>query len=86
MFKIDLSIYIYVCVCVCVYYVCILSGIGGQNDKVYLKNFKLFRIIQKKNSLIFFKIFGGPRPLSIMLIIHHYEQCHDHENLNPQNL
>ena len=41
----------YVCMCVC-----ILSDIGGQNDKVYLKNFKLFRIIQKKNSLIFFKI------------------------------
>ena len=40
---------------------CILLGIGGQNDKVLLKNIKLFRIIPKtKNSLIFSKILGGP--------------------------
>ena len=33
---------------------------GGQNDKVHLKNTKLFRIIPKKRiSLIFFKNFGG---------------------------
>ena len=30
----------------------------GQNDKVHLKNFKLFRIIPKKK-LIFFKNLGG---------------------------
>ena len=41
---------------------CILLGMGGQNDKVHLKNIKLFRIIQKKkNSLIFFKNFGGAK-------------------------
>ena len=42
---------------------CILLGMEGQNDKVHLKNIKLFRIIpkKKKNSLIFFKNFGGPK-------------------------
>ena len=29
-------------------YICILLGIGGQNDKGHLKIFKLFRIIPKK--------------------------------------
>ena len=29
-------------------YVCILSEMGGQNDKDHLKNFKLHRIISKK--------------------------------------
>ena len=41
---------------------------GGQNDKVHLKNIKLFRIIpkKKKNSLIFFKNFGGAKaPLGL---------------------
>ena len=35
----------------------------GQNDKVLLKTFKLFRIIpkKKKKSLIFLKNFGGPK-------------------------
>ena len=34
----------------------------GQNDKVHLKNIKLFRIIpKKKKSLIFFKNFGGAK-------------------------
>ena len=42
---------------------CILLGMGGQNDKVHLKNIKLFRIIpkKKKKSLIFFKNFGGAK-------------------------
>ena len=41
---------------------CILLGIGGQNDKVHLKNIKLFRIIPKKKiSLFFFKNFGGAK-------------------------
>ena len=43
---------------------CILLGMEGQNDKVHLKNIKLFRIIpkkKKKNSLIFFKNFGGAK-------------------------
>ena len=43
---------------------CILLGMEGQNDKVHLKNIKLFRIIPKKkkiNSLIFFKNFGGAK-------------------------
>ena len=39
---------------------CILLGIGGQYDKVHLKNIKLFRIIPKKKiSLFFFKNLGG---------------------------
>ena len=39
---------------------CILLGMGGQNDKVHLKNIKLFRIIPKKKiSLFFFKNLGG---------------------------
>ena len=33
---------------------CVLSGMGGQNDKVHLKIFKLFRIIPTKK-----KNFGG---------------------------
>ena len=34
----------------------------GQNDKVHLKNIKLFRIIpKKKKSLIFFKNFWGAK-------------------------
>ena len=46
------------CVCVCV---CII-GYGGQNDKVLLKNFKLFRIIQKTYIFInFFQKFGGAK-------------------------
>ena len=36
----------YICACVCV-----LLGMGGQNDKVHLKTFELFRIIQKKKIL-----------------------------------
>ena len=44
---------------------CILLGMGGQNDKVHLKNIKLFRIILKKK--IFFNFFqkfwGGQGPL-----------------------
>ena len=45
-----------VCVCVCVY----IIGYGGQNDKVLLKIFKLFRIIQKIYIFInFFQKFGG---------------------------
>ena len=39
---------------------CII-GYGGQNNKVLLKIFKLFRIIKKKNSLIFLKNFGGAK-------------------------
>ena len=46
-----------VCVCVCV---CII-GYGGQNDKVLLKIFKLFRIIQKKKFINFFQKFGGAK-------------------------
>ena len=39
---------------------CILLGMGGQNDKVHLKSIKLFRIIPKKKiSLNFFQKFGG---------------------------
>ena len=36
---------------------CVLLGMGDQNDKVHLKTFKLFRIIQKKN---FFNVFKAP--------------------------
>ena len=35
-----------------------IIGYGG-NDKILLKIFKLFRIIPKKTSLIFFQKFGG---------------------------
>ena len=39
---------------------CILLGMGDQNDKVDLKNIKLFRIIlKKKNFFNFFKKFWG---------------------------
>ena len=39
-----------------------IIGYGGQNDKVLLKNLKLFKmILKKKNSLIFFKNGGGER-------------------------
>ena len=40
-----------------------IIGYGGQNDKVLLKIFKLFRIIQKIYiySLIFFKNLGGAK-------------------------
>ena len=31
---------------------CILLGMVGQNDKVYLKNIKLFRIIPKKKKFL----------------------------------
>ena len=52
---------------------CILLGMEGQNDKVHLKNIKLFRIIpKKKKSLIFSKNFGG-----VLLIIRH---CMDEQN------
>ena len=43
---------------------CILLGMGGQNDKVHLKNIKLFRIIPKKKKkkfFNFFKKFGGAK-------------------------
>ena len=41
---------------------CILMSIKGQNDKVHLKNIKLFRIIpKKKKSLIFFQKFWGTK-------------------------
>ena len=36
-----------------------IIGYRGQNDKVLLKNLKLFKMILKKNSLIFFKNGGG---------------------------
>ena len=60
---------------------CILLGIGGQNDKVHLKNIKLFRIIPKKKiSLFFFKNFGGGgeggRPPLVQLIIRHCGEHH----------
>ena len=43
---------------------CILLDMGDQNNKVHLKNIKLFRIIPKKKiSLIFFKNFGGAKAL-----------------------
>ena len=40
-------------------YICILSGMGGQNNKVTSKIFKLFRIIPKKYIINFFKKFWG---------------------------
>ena len=43
------------CVCVCI------IGYEGQNDKVLLKIFKLFRIIQKKKIINFFQKFGGAK-------------------------
>ena len=62
---------------------CILLGIGGQNDKVHLKNIKLFRIIPKKKiSLFFFKNLGGGgwgeggRPPLVQLIIRHCGEHH----------
>ena len=52
-------------------YICILLGIGGQNDKVRFQIFKLFRIIPKK--INFFQILGGaPRAPSVLLIICHW--------------
>ena len=41
----------------------------GQNDNVLLKKIKLFRIIQKKKSLIFFKTFRGPRPPLVLVMV-----------------
>ena len=38
---------------------CILLVMGGQNDKVHLKNIKLFRIIPKKKIFTFFQKWGG---------------------------
>ena len=52
----NIYIYMYVCMYVCMY----IIGNGGQNDKFHLKIFKLYRIIStKKNSIIFFKNWGG---------------------------
>ena len=42
-----------------------IIGYGAKNDSVLLKNFKLFKIIQKRKSLIFFQNFWGAKaPLS----------------------
>ena len=44
---------------------CILLGMEGQNDKVHLKNIKLFRIIPKKKKKFFNffqKFWGGQGP------------------------
>ena len=38
-----------------------IIGYGGQNDKVLLKIFKLFRIIQKKIFIHFFQKSGGAK-------------------------
>ena len=38
-----------------------IIGYGGQNDKVLLKIFKLFRIIKKKIHSFFSKIWGGAK-------------------------
>ena len=56
----------------------------GANDKVLLKIFKLFKIIQKKKkySLIFFKNWGGKAPFSpcdgppLPISAEHFLSCH----------
>ena len=51
---------------------------GGQNDKVHLKNIKLFRIIPKKKIFNFFQK-GGPKALLVLLIIRHCSHFTSHQ-------
>ena len=55
---------------------CILLGMGGQNDKVHLKNIKLFRVIPKKKKFFNFfqKFWGGLGPADHLPLLNHMSE------------